>query len=31
MRETAGHLQNFAQAFGAVASGMQNLDSSGPG
>ncbi|MFG2118081.1 putative T7SS-secreted protein [Streptomyces sp. NPDC048710] len=28
LRETAGHLQHFAQAFGAVATGMQNLDSS---
>lgn len=28
LRETAGHLRNFAQSFGAVASGMQKLDSS---
>ncbi|MFE1307734.1 putative T7SS-secreted protein [Streptomyces sp. NPDC058755] len=28
LRETAGHLLHFAQAFGAVASGMKNLDSS---
>ncbi|MEW2161208.1 putative T7SS-secreted protein [Streptomyces sp. NPDC007189] len=28
LRETAGHLKNFAAAFGAVASGMQKLDSS---
>ncbi|MFF7971896.1 putative T7SS-secreted protein [Streptomyces sp. NPDC007905] len=28
LRETAGHLRNFARSFGAVASGMQKLDSS---
>ncbi|MFF7751333.1 putative T7SS-secreted protein [Streptomyces sp. NPDC007971] len=28
LRETAGHLQRFAKAFGAVASGMRDLDSS---
>ncbi|MFF7973305.1 putative T7SS-secreted protein [Streptomyces sp. NPDC007905] len=28
LRETAGHLRNFAGSFGAVASGMQTLDSS---
>ncbi|MFF5012020.1 putative T7SS-secreted protein [Streptomyces sp. NPDC001165] len=28
LRETAGHLLHFAQAFGAVAAGMKNLDSS---
>ncbi|MFE9493518.1 putative T7SS-secreted protein [Streptomyces collinus] len=28
LRETAGHLRTFAQSFGAVASGMQKLDSS---
>ncbi|MFJ9818285.1 putative T7SS-secreted protein [Streptomyces sp. NPDC101151] len=28
LRATAGHLQNFAKSFGAVASGMQKLDSS---
>ncbi|WP_341849530.1 WXG100 family type VII secretion target, partial [Streptomyces cellostaticus] len=28
LRETAGHLRNFAKAFGAVASGMSKLDSS---
>ncbi|MFE1883502.1 putative T7SS-secreted protein [Streptomyces diastatochromogenes] len=28
LRETAGHLRNFATSFGAVATGMQQLDSS---
>ncbi|MFI1766023.1 putative T7SS-secreted protein [Streptomyces sp. NPDC020800] len=28
LRETAGHLQHFGQAFGAVATGMKDLDSS---
>ncbi|MFI5883466.1 putative T7SS-secreted protein [Streptomyces sp. NPDC051554] len=29
LRKNAGHFQHFAQAFGAVATGMRNLDSSG--